>query len=249
MDVIFENLSCVAGGKVILDRISGSIKSGTLTVICGGNGSGKSTLLKLLAGIKKPDSGAVYYNDRNIKEISSYTRAGMCACLMQNPDAPGSMTVAELASLGLYPHGRVADKRAVAEALKAVGMPDKAEQKLLTLSGGERKRAFLAATLVQSRDLILLDEPEAALDVKNKCNLLKILKKLKESRKFTVVMAVHDLDFALETADNIIGLNDGRIEFAGKTGEVITDENFSILYGVPVKVVFSDRQRVIIDYR
>ncbi len=249
MDVKFENLSCSAGNKVILDNISGVIKSNSVTVLCGSNGSGKSTLLKLLAGIKKPDQGTIYYNNCNIKEFSPYTRAGMCACLMQNPEAPGAITVAELASLGLYPHGRQADKTVVSEALQAVAISDKAEQKLATLSGGERRRAFLAMTLVQSRDLILLDEPEAALDAKNKCNLLKILKKLKESGRFTVVMAVHDLDFALETADNVIGLNDGKIAFAGKAGEVITDGNLYRLYGVPAKVIFSDRKRIVIDYR
>ena len=249
MDVKFENLSSFAGKKVILDNISGVIKANTVTLLCGGNGSGKSTLLKLLAGIKKPDSGTVYYNGCDIKSFSSYTRAGMCACLMQNPEAPGNISVRELASLGLYAGGKSADRNAVEIALKAVNLLDKAEQKSATLSGGERRRAFLAMTLVQSRDLILLDEPEAALDAKNKCNLLKILQQLKKSGQFTVVMAVHDLDFALETADDVIGLNGGKIEFAGKAGEVITDGNLHRLYGVPAKVIFSDRKRIIIDYR
>lgn len=227
-------LSVVLDGKKILDRVNADFPSGGTSLLLGRNGSGKSTLLKTLAGLLKPASGTVLLNHTPLAEFSRKELARQCAVLLQDPTAPPDMTVAELTALGRFPHrsSRQRDREAVNRALADMGISSLAGRKLGTLSGGERRKAFFARALAQESNILILDEPDAALDAAAKNELLRTLRELKSRRSLTVIMAAHDWDFALNAADHICGLKNGSVCCAGTPEMIAAGEILPQIFGI-----------------
>ena len=252
MKLSAEHLAVRLSGREILHDVSVEFPEERVTLILGGNGSGKSTLLRALAGILPASGGEVRFDGVPLSGMSRREAARRCAILLQDPYAPPEISVAELAALGRFPHGgrRARTREAVRQALAETGLTALADRRIDTLSGGERRKAFLARALAQETELMLLDEPEAALDAAARHELLITLRKLRRTRRLTVVMAVHDLDFALGAADLICGLKAGTLRFAAPPEQAATPENLRELYGIG-STVFSDRHgrmRAIPDY-
>jgi iron complex transport system ATP-binding protein len=240
-------------GREILHNISAEFPEQGISLLIGGNGSGKSTLLKTVAGLLPAAGGTVTFDGVDIAGISRREIARKCAILLQDPYAPPEMSVRELTALGRFPHGGSGSINApeVIRAMDDAGITYAAGRVLGTLSGGERRRAFLARALAQETPLLLLDEPEAALDAAAKNELLRTLKKLGDSRKLQVIMAVHDLDFALGTAEYICGIKAGAVLFSGTPDKVITPGNIRELYGISASVFHDQnhRLRMLPEYR
>lgn len=212
-------------------------QAGQLTALIGPNGSGKSTLLRVAAGLSTPRAGEVVWDGTPVRDLERRERAQRIALLPQTVTAVYRHAVREVVALGRYPHREglwarwtEADENAVTSALEATGISALADRGFDELSGGERQRVLVASLLVQGADLLLLDEPTAALDLHHQVSLMRLLAGLAR-RGRTVVCATHDLNLAAHFADAVVLLDQGRVRAHGPVATVLTPENLGAVYG------------------
>ncbi|MGQ4274675.1 ABC transporter ATP-binding protein [Terrihabitans sp. B22-R8] len=224
--------------RTIVDRLDLAIPEGSFTALIGPNGSGKSTVLRTLAGLITPTGGEVHLRGRPVAKMPRKAIARQLSLLPQNPVSPEGLTVIDLVRQGRYPHRSllrgwsVRDEEAVQEALVNTGLRDHAEQALDTLSGGQRQRAWIAMTLAQQAEILLLDEPTTFLDISHQLDVMELLSGLRQRRKTTIVAIVHDINLAARYADNVIALHKGRIYIAASPAEAVTGQMLSDVFGI-----------------
>lgn len=237
-----KNLSLSYGETRIIDELDLKIPQGEITVFIGANGCGKSTLLRSIARLLKPTSGAVILEGKAIAKVSTKEVAKKMAILPQSPTAPEGLTVLQLVKQGRYPHQSwlkqwsEEDEKKVNEALKATRLEDLKERPVDSLSGGQRQRAWIAMTLAQDTDVILLDEPTTYLDMTHQIEILDLLFELNEKRKRTVVMVLHDLNLACRYAHNIVALKDQKVYDQGKPEYVVNRNLVKNVFGMECEV-------------
>jgi ABC-type cobalamin/Fe3+-siderophores transport system ATPase subunit len=219
----------------LINDLSFSVGEGEFIGLLGANGSGKSTILKLGSGILKHVSGTVDLWGKPLGSYNNRDRAKLISYLPQTLDISLPFTVRELVSMGLYPYD-IPPVLKVEEALEMAGLSEKASSYLSDLSGGERRRTFIAMTLLQGAGLLLLDEPLANLDIKYQIELVKLLKKLRIERNISVVMALHDMNIALQF-EKVMLIKDGRILGIGAPEEILIEENVKKAFDVDVKII------------
>jgi iron complex transport system ATP-binding protein len=219
-----------------------SVHDGEILALVGPNGSGKSTALAALGRGIVARAGAVLLGDADVWRRSARAFAGAVARLPQLPEAPEGLAVRELVASGRHVHtpwlgtlGR-ADHLAVREALQAVDAGDLRGRKLETLSGGERRRAWLAMVLCQQAPVLLLDEPTAALDLRHQHELLALLRDLNRTRGVTMVVVLHDLEHAARLADRVAVLQRGRLYDVGPPAACITPAMLRDVFGVEARI-------------
>ncbi|KFI98919.1 ABC transporter ATP-binding protein [Bifidobacterium subtile] len=223
-----QRLELAYEGHTVVHDFDLDIPAHQVGAIIGPNGCGKSTLLKALARLLKPKSGSVLLDGKPISALPTKQVATIVGLLPQTPTAPEGITVADLIARGRYPyHGLAAgwtheDERAMAHALAVTGLASKADRAIDELSGGQRQRAWIALTLAQETDILLLDEPTTYLDVAYQLEVLDLLGDLNQQEGVTVVMVLHDLNMAARYADWILAMKDGRKAAFGTPQEVIT---------------------------
>ncbi len=232
--------------RPFVSDVSFSIGNGGFIGLLGANGSGKSTLLKLASGILRPSAGDVKLWGRSIQSYRNKDRAKLLSYLPQILDTNIPFTVRELAGMGLYPY-EASPALTVDEALETVGLSDKADTLITNLSGGERRRAYIAMTLIQGAGLLLLDEPLANLDIKYQIELIRLLKGLKDSRDISVVMALHDINAALQF-ENIILIKEGAVLGMGSPDTVLTKDLLKQAFDVDVEIRKLDSSGMYIHY-
>lgn len=211
-----------------------SFLSGQFVGILGANGSGKTTILKLLSGFLKPSSGVVRLWGKDIRGYKNKDRAKLVCYLPQVLDMNIPFRVRELVGMGLYPY-EILPELTVDEALDMVGLRDKADMNLTSLSGGERRRAFIAMTLLQGAGILLLDEPLANLDIKYQIELIRMLKELRDKKGITIVMALHDINMAFKF-ERIILVKEGRIRYSGPPEATLTREKIQEAFDVELNI-------------
>jgi ABC-type cobalamin/Fe3+-siderophores transport system ATPase subunit len=221
-------------GGDFINNISFGLSEGEFTGLLGANGSGKSTIMKLGCGILKPSSGLVKLWGRGLQTLNNRDRAKLISYLPQTLDITVPFTVRELVSMGLYPYD-IPPAMGVDEALDLAGLAEKAGAHLTDLSGGERRRTFIAMTLVQGAGLLLLDEPLANLDIKYQIELVRLLKKLRDTRNIAVVMALHDINIALQF-DTVILIKDGGVMGMGRPETILTRDMLKQAFDVGMEV-------------
>ncbi|MFC9776988.1 ABC transporter ATP-binding protein [Paenibacillus chitinolyticus] len=227
----------------IIEDLDLEIPKGQITVLIGCNGCGKSTLLRSMARLMKPKNGAVLLNGQEIAKQSTKEVARQMAILPQGPTAPEGMTVFELVKQGRYPHQNWLkqwtreDEDAVTKALEATGMAPLAERQVDSLSGGQRQRAWIAMTLAQGTNTILLDEPTTYLDMTHQIEILDLLWELNEKENTTIVMVLHDLNLACRYAHHIVAICDKKVYAAGKPEEIVTEELVRHVFGLNCRLV------------
>jgi iron complex transport system ATP-binding protein len=205
-----------------MDQMSFSLAGGELVGLMGPNGAGKSTILKLAAGILSPQKGKVMVEKRQIGSYSGKERAKLVAYLPQILDLQAPFRVGELVRMGEYPYEE-SRSLTVDEALRIVGLHTKTKTFLAELSGGERRRAYIAMTLVQGARVLLLDEPLASLDIKYQIDLHRLLKDIVSEKKVSVFLSLHDIGMGA-MLDRLLLVKDGRLIAEGDPGVVLTDE-------------------------
>jgi iron complex transport system ATP-binding protein len=188
-------------GRMVLDRVSLSLGAGAFAVLAGPNGAGKSTLLAVLAGLLRADAGRVQ---------APAPLSSRIAWLAQRESSAWDMTAGELVALGRLPHGGADPDRRVAAALDACGIAALTSRRLSTMSGGEARRTLLARALAVGADVLLLDEPTAALDPAHAFAVLEILRREARAGR-AVLAALHTPELALEHADRLLVLDQGRL--------------------------------------
>lgn len=241
-----KNLTVAYENNTIIEDMSLSIPKGKISIIIGANGCGKSTLLKTIARINKPQTGDIFINNKNIKKVKEKNIAKEVAFLPQGPVCPDGLTVRELVAFGRFPHQKMIgglnsyDKERIDWAIRETGLSEFADREVANLSGGQRQRAWIAMTLAQETEIIMLDEPTTYLDMSYQLEVLEVLEKLNKEKNITVVIVLHELNNACRFADNIIGLKKGKIICEGKPLEVINKENLKTIYGIDANLTISE---------
>ena len=226
----------------VLHDVSFSIRTGEMVGLIGANGAGKSTLLKTLRGLLPPLAGRVTVNGRPAESFTERAFALEAAYLQQNVSLSFAYTAREIVMAGRYPRLKWweregAEDEAVVDACMAyTGVAELSERSILAMSGGQRQRVLLAKVLAQQTPLLFLDEPATGLDIFYQEEIFRFCRELCQAGK-TVLMVVHELGLAAKFCSRLILVGEGTVVADGVPDEVLTPENLSRAYGVPVRVV------------
>jgi len=229
-----------------LREISVEVDQGSLTGLLGPNGCGKTTLLKLMSGVLRPNHGTIALNGRPIAGLSRRDVARHVAVVPQETHPAFDYTVMEMVLMGRHPHLGAfelegpSDLALAQEALAATGTDHLAGRAYMTLSGGEKQRVVIAGALVQSPDVLLLDEPTASLDLGYQLEVAALLSRLNRERGVTMVLATHDLNLAAALCDRLVLMRNGRMLAQGPTRDVLTAVMVRQLYGIDADVRFHE---------
>lgn len=226
----FKNVSFSYGVKRFIEQISFSVAEGELVGLMGPNGSGKSTILKLAAGLLSPQKGNVIVEKRSIGSYRGKERAKLVAYLPQTLDLQAPFRVGELVRMGEYQQ-ECSQALGAEEALQIVGLDGRAKTHLAELSGGERRRAYIAMTLVQGARVLLLDEPLASLDIKYQFDLYNLLKDITRVKGVSVFMSLHDIGMGA-MMDRLLLVKNGAVISEGEPDNVLTDEIVQNAYDI-----------------
>lgn len=251
MELSVKELCVNIDKKPIVKNVSLSVPEGKFVVLLGPNGSGKSTLLKAIYRTLPYQSGSVYLNQKNVKEISYRDFAAQVAVVSQFSNIAFDFSVEEIVMMGRSPHlgvmGREGkeDIAIVEEALEAVGMAEYAKRAFATLSGGEKQRVLLARAIAQKPLIMILDEPTNHLDIRYQLQVLAIVKRM----GITCIAALHDLNLASQFGDLIYLLCDGKIVANGTPQEVLNPATIREVYQVNSSIVsMEDTGQLVISY-
>lgn len=243
----FKNVSFTYySNKKFIDGLRFSLENGEFIGLLGANGSGKSTILKLACGILQPSGGSVSLWGKPLKSYRNKDRAKLLCYLPQLLDIHIPFKVRELVSMGLYPYN-IPPGITVSDALELVGLSDKSDVFMTNLSGGERRRTFIAMTLLQEAGLILLDEPLANLDIKYQLDLLRLLKDLREKKGISVIMALHDINIAMQFS-RVMLIKYGRILSIGSPDNVLTKDLLKEAFDVGIDIRKDETGGTYINY-
>ena len=231
-----KNVSVTKNKKDILQDVSFSVKPHTITAIIGKNASGKSTLISCLTGESKY-KGSVFFSDDDISMLHSKQRARLVSILPQNlPAVP--ITVEKLVEMGRNPYTDIGkrlsekDIQQIEKAIESVGIENIRHKKLTEISGGERQKAYIAMVLSQNTRIIALDEPTTYMDMQVEKSFMTLIRELKEKHKKTLLVVMHDLSAAVEVADNILILHEGKVKKFGTTQDVLESGAIDEVFGV-----------------
>ncbi len=226
-----------------LRNLSFSVNRGEFLSFLGPNGSGKTTLLRLLDRILLPDEGRITVDGKPLEEYSRTELARRIGFVPQDTTMVFPFTVMEIVLMGRAPHARGMmfesehDREIALEMLRLTDALHLADQSVTTLSGGERQRVLIARALAQEADILLLDEPNAHLDIAHQMDVFSIIRKLNRERGITVVSVSHDLNLAAAFSDRIGMLVCGSLAALGSPAEVLTEQNIATAF----------RARVVVD--
>ncbi len=239
---------------IALRGVSLKVESGEFVGVIGPNGAGKTTLLTLVNGLGRLHRGRVRVLGNFGAQGSGHSlrkRVGYVS-QVESIDPRMPMNVREVVMIGRY--GRLGllrrpgkpDWEVVDEMLALVGMTHLARRPIGHLSGGEQQRVAIARCLAQEPELFLLDEPTASLDWKAQIGILELVKRIHDSRGLTTLFVTHDLNVLPVACDRVVLMKDGLIWGDGSPGELLTDENLSQLYDIPLSAVEKRRRETIL---
>jgi len=234
-------LSFTRDKKKVINEVSLKLHKGDFHVVLGPNGEGKSTLLKLLAGELETNVGDIRFDGKKLNRFSLKELSKKRAVLPQLNQFLFPMSVYEVCALGRTPYMgstlNLEDKKIIEESLIAVDMWSYADQEYSKISGGEQQRVQIARILCQQTDLLLLDEPFTALDIKHQIELMELLVGLTCKGK-TILCIMHDINFALRYASHLSFLKDGRLAFQGVPEDIKNAEVIESVYDVKAELLF-----------
>ncbi|MBP1806349.1 ABC transporter ATP-binding protein [Rubellimicrobium aerolatum] len=245
-------VSHAISGRPILSDVTLRLPSGGVTALIGPNGAGKSTLLSLMARLQKLQAGRISFDGLDVTRTPTDRLALKLAILRQDTVFGARLTLRDLVEFGRYPHHRgrpgSGDRAKVEQALALFGLHDLGDRYADEVSGGQRQRALVAMTFAQETDYLLLDEPLNNLDMAHARHLMRTLREVADRHGRTVVVVIHEVNYAAAHADRIVALKEGRLAFEGAPAEVLTEERLGALYGTPVPVRQVDGRPVALHY-
>lgn len=210
-----KNLSKSYGEKNVVNNVSFNIEKGKITSFIGANGAGKSTILSVISRLIPMDSGEVIINGTNLKEWDTKELSKILSILRQSNNINVKLTIRELVSFGRFPYceGRLKpkDEKMVDEAIEYMKLKDIENKYIDELSGGQKQRAFIAMIIAQDTEYIMLDEPLNNLDMKHSVEMMKLLRKMVDELGKTIILVIHDINFASCYSDNIVALKDAEL--------------------------------------
>lgn len=251
MQILAEAVDMFIGAKPILQGVDFTLRDKEFVGIIGPNGSGKSTFLKCVYRVQKPTSGAIFFDNRKLDELSYRESALKLAVVAQHNFYSFDFSVLDVVLMGRSPHKKIlerdnlADYQIARSALRTVGLESFEERNFSTLSGGEQQRVILARALTQETECLVLDEPTNHLDIKYQLQIMDIVKSL----DLTVVAAIHDLNIAAMYCDRLVALKEGKVVGVGAPQALLTEAFIYELYEVESQVEYdAARERIHIVY-
>ena len=235
-----DSVSHAIGTAEILTDVTVTIPKGGVTALIGPNGAGKSTLLSLVARLERVQTGRIRVDGLDVMRTPTDALARHIAIQRQDTAIATRLTIRQLVGFGRYPHHRgragPADRTKVEEAIAALHLAPLADRFLDTLSGGQRQRALIAMSVAQETDYLLLDEPLNNLDMAHARRLMELLRALADRSGRTIVVVLHEVNYAAAHADHVVAMKAGRIAAQGNTVDVLTADLIGDLFETPVRV-------------
>ncbi|MFF2158271.1 ABC transporter ATP-binding protein [Paenibacillus chitinolyticus] len=235
-----KGVSKLYGSKHVVENVSVQIAKGKITSFIGPNGAGKSTLLSMVSRLIDKDQGEVFIEGKEIGQWKSNDLAKKISILKQSNHINIRLTIRDLVGFGRFPYsqGRLTaeDKKYIDEAIQYMDLGDIQDKYLDELSGGQRQRAYLAMVLAQDTEYILLDEPLNNLDMKHSVQIMKVLRRLVSELGKTIVIVIHDINFASCHSDYIVALKNGRVVKEGTTDEIIDSAVLKEIYDMDIEI-------------
>ena len=235
--------------KKAIDGLNLTLEDGDFVTVIGGNGAGKSTTLNLIAGVFPVDSGKIVLNGLTLNNLPEHKRARFLGRVFQDPMRGTAATMGIEENLALaYRRGKMRglsygitneERKIYRERLATLGLglEDRMTSKVGLLSGGQRQRALIAMVIAQDTDYVLLDEPTNNLDIYYATNMMKIVRRLCDELGKTVILVLHEINYAAFYSDYICAFKDGKIAKFGTAEEVMTKENLSEIYQVDFEIL------------
>jgi iron complex transport system ATP-binding protein len=240
------------GESCVVDGVTLNLPKGGITSIIGPNGAGKSTLLSMVSRLMTMDKGSVTIDGLDVTKTASDVLARRLSILRQENHMTARLTVHDLVSFGRYPYskGRLTadDKQHIDRAIGYLNLGELSHRFLDELSGGQRQRAFVAMVLCQDTDYVLLDEPLNNLDMKHAMAMMKLLRKAADELGKTVVLVLHDINFASWYSDYIVAMKHGKVAAQGTAAEMIQPAVLADIYEMDIKVHEIGGQRISVYY-
>ena len=238
MSIRAENLIWKIGRTIVIDGVSIEAHPGKMLGLLGPNGSGKTSLLRLLAGLKRPQSGRITLDGAEISTLGRLSIARRIAFVEQHAATNANIKVIDVVKLGRFPHRSMfsgwtsADEEAVEDALSRAGLVAKRDHGWNSLSGGEKQRTHIARALAQSPRELILDEPTNHLDVQHQMSLMRLISSL----PITSIIALHDLNHAAMFCDHLHIMQGGKIVASGQPQDVLTEYLLRDVFAVEARV-------------
>lgn len=228
-------------GKTVVDGVTFEIPKGKVLSLIGPNGAGKSTVMGIISRLIARDSGQVSFAGTDIKKWKSRDLSKRLAILTQSNHVQMKLTVRELVSFGRFPYSgsrrTKEDEEIIDKAVAYMELQDIQDQFIDELSGGQRQRAYIAMVIAQDTEYILLDEPTNNLDIYHATNMMKIVRRLCDELGKTVILVLHEINYAAFYSDYICAFVDGKIAKFGTVKEVMTKETLSTIYKVDFEIL------------
>ncbi len=238
--------------KTVIEDVSVTIPKGKITSFIGPNGAGKSTLISMVSRLIAKDAGIITIEGKDITEVKDENLARKISILKQSNTMNVKLTIRELVSFGRFPYCKgnlkKEDYQKVDEAIRYMALEDMQDKYLDQLSGGQRQRAYIAMVLAQDTEYILLDEPLNNLDMRHSVQIMKTLRKLVDELGKTVVIVIHDINFASCYSDEIVALKDGKVVKQGRTCDVIDSCVLKDIYDMDIDIKEIDNQRICVYF-
>ncbi len=235
-----SKLSKAYGDTIVVDDVNLDLPRGGVTAIIGPNGAGKSTLLSMISRLLPMTAGSVTVGGLDVSKTLSGELAKRLSILRQDNHIAARLTVRDLVSFGRYPHSKgrltVKDKEHIDRAIAYLNLEPLADRFIDEMSGGQRQRAYVAMVLAQDTEFVLLDEPLNNLDMKHAVEMMKLIRRAASETGRTIVLVLHDINFASCYADHIVVMRDGKLAYQGTPAEVVTPEIMRDVYEIDIKV-------------
>lgn len=248
-----RNISKRYGETEVLKDFTLNIEKGKITTFVGANGAGKSTVLSIIARLMKSNGGEVLLEGKSIENIKDFEMAKKISVLKQNNNMNIKLTVRELVSFGRFPHSKgklkKEDIQKIDEALEYLNLTELSDKYIDELSGGQRQRAHIAMVVAQDTEYILMDEPLNNLDMKHSVQIMKILRRLVDELGKTILVVIHDINFASCYSDNIVALKDGRLLKHGSACEMIKRDNLKEIFDIDFNIQEVNNDRICVYFR
>lgn len=228
-------------GKTVVDAVSFEIPKGKVISMIGPNGAGKSTVLNIISRLIGRDGGSVDVEGKDVTKWKSSELSKRLAILTQTNNIQMKLTVRELVGFGRFPysgsHPTQEDFQKIDEAIRYMELEEYADRFIDELSGGQRQRAYIAMVIAQDTEYVLLDEPTNNLDIYHATNMMRIVRRLCDELGKTVILVLHEINYAAFYSDYVCAFVDGKIAKYGTVKEVMTRENLRSIYKVDFEMM------------
>lgn len=243
--ITLENVHKIYGSDTSVGPVTLDIPAHGVTALVGPNGAGKSTLLTMIGRLLKMDEGSITVGGMDVSSAKSADLATVLSILRQENHFITRLTVRQLVAFGRFPYNKgrttVADEEIIDRYIRFFELEELEDRYLDELSGGQRQRAYVAMVLTQETEYVLLDEPLNNLDIAHSVQMMRMLRRAADEFGRTIVVVLHDLNFAAQYADCICAVKNGQVFAQGSVDEVMVDSTLSELFGTPITVIDGPR--------